>query len=59
MAQFFISDKTIRSTIWDASWEQYYYNGIDGGDFSLLKFIPVHAKYYHGLKTIEVDFKKF
>jgi len=53
-----VNDQEIRKAVWDESWEKYYYNGREGGDFSLLKFTPLHAKYYHGLKTMELDCTK-
>jgi general stress protein 26 len=43
-----ITDKDIISALWDDSWKMYYPDGKDGGDFSLLEFIPKNFKHYNG-----------
>lgn len=50
-----VLDAGIRRAVWTPAWEMYYYGGLDGGDFSLLRFIPEQARYYHGLQCH--DFK--
>ncbi|MDR2030008.1 MAG: pyridoxamine 5'-phosphate oxidase family protein [Puniceicoccales bacterium] len=43
-----ITDKDIIDILWDDSWKMYYPGGKDGGDFSLLEFIPKQFKNYNG-----------
>jgi general stress protein 26 len=50
-----IRDREIRSSIWVDTWSMYYPGGVDGGDFSIFRFHPLHARYYHGLSILEFD----
>jgi general stress protein 26 len=43
-----VRDADIINTLWDDSWKIYYPDGRDGGDFSLLEFIPGQFKHYNG-----------
>ena len=43
-----ITDTKIINALWDDSWKMYYPDGRDGGDFSLLEFIPKQFKHYNG-----------
>ena len=52
-----VHDNRIKDILWDDTWEKYYYGGKDGGDYSIVEFIPLKAKYYHGLKTLEINCK--
>lgn len=48
-----VDDSAIRSAIWVPEWDMYYHDGIDGGDFTLLRFTPELFRYYHGLAVHE------
>jgi len=48
-----VFDKAIRSSIWVPDWEMYYRGGLDGGDFTVLRFVPERVRYYHGLAVEE------
>lgn len=48
-----VFDEAIRASIWVPDWEMYYRGGIDGGDFTVLRFIPERVRYYHGLAVEE------
>ena len=50
-----ILDREVRSSIWVDTWSMYYPGGVDGGDFSVFRFKPLHARYYHGLSVLEFD----
>lgn len=50
-----VTDAAIRKAIWVPEWDMYYPGGIDGGDFSLLLFMPELVRYYHGLEVHEFD----
>ena len=43
-----ITDPTTLNTLWDDSWKIYYPDGRDGGDFSVLEFVPRQFKSYNG-----------
>jgi len=43
-----IVDTDTINALWDDSWKMYYPEGRDGGDFSVLEFIPQHFKSYNG-----------
>ncbi len=46
-----VSDAVIRESVWTDSWNMYYHGGLNGGDFSLMLFVPETIRYYHGLKV--------
>lgn len=48
-----VTDAEVRKAVWTPAWKMYYYGGLDGGDFSLLEFVPETVKYYHGLAVRE------
>jgi len=50
-----VRDAAIRSAIWIAEWDMYYPGGVDGGDFTLLRFTPELVRYYHGLAVHEFN----
>lgn len=52
-----VLDPAIRATIWTDDWNMYYPGGLKGGDFALLRFHPVHGRYYQGLRVVEFDAK--
>ncbi|MDR2412680.1 MAG: pyridoxamine 5'-phosphate oxidase family protein [Rickettsiales bacterium] len=41
-----IADNAVKDALWDDSWKMYYPAGKDGGDFSVLEFIPSEYKSY-------------
>jgi general stress protein 26 len=43
-----ILDADTTNALWDDSWKMYYPEGRDGGDFSVLEFIPKQFKFYNG-----------
>lgn len=43
-----ITDSETINALWDESWKMYYPDGRDGGDFSVLEFIPENFKSYSG-----------
>lgn len=50
-----ILDHDIRAAIWVDGWNMFYPGGLDGGDFSVFRFHPAKARYYHGLSVLEFD----
>ncbi|MDR1071287.1 MAG: pyridoxamine 5'-phosphate oxidase family protein, partial [Rickettsiales bacterium] len=43
-----ITDAATIDALWDDSWKMYYPDGKDGGDFSLLEFLPESFKFFNG-----------
>jgi len=43
-----ITDRATIESLWDDSWKMYYPDGRDGGDFSVVEFIPAQFKFYDG-----------
>ncbi len=50
-------DADIRAALWTPRWEHYYRGGLDGGDFTVLRFVPESARYYHGLRAHDLDLR--
>ena len=50
-----VTDEAVRSAIYAPSWDVYYPGGKDGGDFTLFRFVPDQAKYYHGLRVVSFN----
>lgn len=50
-----VLDEAIRGSIWIDGWNMFYPGGKDGGDFSVFRFQPLRARYYHGLHVAEFD----
>ncbi len=50
-----VHDGAIRQALWMKGWERYYAGGIDGGDFTVLRFVPGRGRYYHGLRVVDFD----
>ena len=48
-----VNDEETINALWDDSWKMYYPDGRDGGDFSVLEFLPENFKSYSG-----ADFSK-
>jgi general stress protein 26 len=43
-----VADTDTLCALWDDSWKKYYPEGRDGGDFSVLEFMPKQFKSYNG-----------
>ncbi|MCL2338403.1 MAG: pyridoxamine 5'-phosphate oxidase family protein [Proteobacteria bacterium] len=43
-----ITDAETINALWDDSWKMYYPDGRDGGDFSVIEFVPENFKSYSG-----------
>jgi general stress protein 26 len=41
-----VSDAATKGALWDDSWKMYYPDGKEGGDFSVLEFMPESYKSY-------------
>ena len=41
-----VLDPSTKNSLWDDSWKMYYPDGKDGGDFSILEFLPESYKSY-------------
>lgn len=50
-----IVDENVKKDLWDNSWTMYYKDGLDGGDFSILEFIPNQYKFYTDLSVQKGD----
>jgi Pyridoxamine 5'-phosphate oxidase like len=50
-----VTDRDIKAAIWMDGWDMYYPGGLDGGDFTVLRFKPGRGRYYHGLAVAEFD----
>lgn len=50
-----ILDPAIRAGIWTDGWQMFYPGGLEGGDFSVFRFQPLRARYYHGLAVTAFD----
>lgn len=46
-----VLDKKVADALWDDSWKMYYPEGKDGGDFSILEFIPESYKTYQNFQV--------
>lgn len=50
-----VSDPAIRRALWLSAWDKYYAGGLDGGDYTVFRFVPAHGRIYHGLRIVEFD----
>lgn len=50
-----VLDNSIRRALWVDGWNMFYPGGLEGGDFSLFRFRPERARYYHGLNVENFD----
>jgi general stress protein 26 len=48
-----VSDDETRNALWTFSWNMFYRGGRDGGDYSVLEFIPESYKSYRGFGFIK------
>ena len=52
-----VTDKAIKEAIWQKGWEMYYPLGPHDPDHTVLKLLPMVAKYYHQLNFFTFNFK--
>ncbi len=50
-----VHDRPIRHALWTKSWDIYYKGGVEGGDFTVLRFVPETGRYYHALRVVDFD----
>lgn len=50
-----VLDDSVRRAIWIDGWNMFYPGGLDGGDFSVFRFRPERARYYHGMDVQNFD----
>ncbi len=50
-----VHDRSIRNALWMKGWDIYYKGGIDGGDFTVLRFVAERGRYYHALRVVEFN----
>lgn len=48
-----VSDPAVKAALWKPAWDMYYPGGLEGGDFSVFRFVPLEGRYYHGLAVKE------
>ena len=51
-------DGGVKAALWTPKWEHYYPGGFEGGDFTVLRFVPESARYYHGLRVVDLDLRR-
>jgi len=52
-----IKEAKTKELFWTDGWKIYYPKGKDGGDYSILKFVPESYKFYCGFKVIKGKIK--
>ena len=52
-----VLDEETSVALWDDSWKMYYPGGRDGGDFSILEFVPETYKSYSGFEKEKGEIK--
>ena len=45
-----VTDKTEKERVWQKGWEMYYPAGVHDPDHTVLRLLPMAAKYYHQLQ---------
>ncbi len=50
-----VHDRPVRHALWTKNWDIYYKGGVEGGDFTVLRFIPERGRYYHALRVVDFD----
>ncbi|MDR2502893.1 MAG: pyridoxamine 5'-phosphate oxidase family protein [Deltaproteobacteria bacterium] len=46
-----VRDEATKCALWHESWKLYYPEGLEGGDFSVLEFLPDSFKFYSQFKV--------
>jgi general stress protein 26 len=49
-----VTDEAIRRDFWKDEYSMYYKGGLDGGDFTLMRFTALNARYYSDFHTEEI-----
>ncbi len=52
-----LNDRAIKETIWQKGWEMYYPGGPHDPDHTVLRLLPLTAKYYHQLNFFTFDLR--
>ncbi len=52
-----VTDSREKESIWLPGWEMYYPGGVHDPDHTVLKLVPLIAKYYHQLRFFRFDLK--
>ncbi len=50
-----VADPALKAALWQPGWEIYYPLGADDPDYTVLRFRPVRAKFYHQLSVCTMD----
>ncbi len=50
-----VDDLPIKRALWTKAWDIYYRGGVEGGDFTVLRFVPERGCYYHALRLVNFD----
>jgi len=50
-----VDDKTIKADIWKDEFSMYYKDGMDGGDFIILRFTAEKGRFYSNFKSENFD----
>ncbi len=53
-----VTDKAIKEAIWQKEWEMYYPGGPHDPDHTVLRLLPMFARYYHQLNFANFSFRR-
>lgn len=53
-----VSDMDIKRGMWQDDWSQYYEEGVEDADYTLLRLRPVFAEFYHDLTKETLTFEE-
>ena len=52
-----VTDRKEKESVWQPGWEMYYPGGVHDPDHTVLRLVPLAAKYYHQLRFFRFDLK--
>lgn len=52
-----VMDGKEKESVWEPGWEMYYPGGVHDPDHTVLRLVPLTAKYYHQLQFFHFDLK--
>ncbi len=52
-----VTDSNVKESVWQPGWEMYYPGGVHDPDHTVLRLVPLVAKYYHQLQFFHFDLK--
>jgi general stress protein 26 len=52
-----VTDSKVKESIWQPGWEMYYPGGVHDPEHTVLRLVPLVAKYYHQLRFFHFDLK--